>query len=59
LTAFNAVKTEAEKRGVAVLESEIVGLVPLEALTQLAAQVLKLPVLKTDQVVEMKIFGEE
>jgi glutamate formiminotransferase len=58
LTAFNAVQREAEKRGVAVLESEIVGLVPLEALTQLAAQVLKLPVLKTDQVVEMKIFGE-
>lgn len=58
LTAFNAVKVEAEKRGVQVLESEIVGLVPLEALTQLAAQALKLPALSTSQVVEMKIFGE-
>jgi glutamate formiminotransferase len=58
LTAFNAVKTEAEKRGVQVLESEIVGLVPLEALTQLAAQVLKLPALSANQVVETKLFGE-
>lgn len=58
LTAFNAVKTEAEKRGVQVLESEIVGLVPLEALTQLAAQILKIPTLHPNQVVEMKIFGK-
>ena len=58
LTAFNTVKVEAEKRGVQVLESEIVGLVPLEALTQLAAHVLKLPALSASQVVEMKIFGE-
>ena len=58
LTALNTVKVEAEKRGVQVLESEIVGLVPLEALTQLAAHVLKLPALSASQVVEMKIFGE-
>lgn len=58
LTAFNAVKAEAEIRGVQVLESEIVGLVPLEALTQLAAQALHLPALSASQVVEMKIFGE-
>lgn len=58
LTAFNAVQAEAEKRGVQVLESEIVGLVPLEALTQLAAQTLHLPALSANQVVEMKIFGE-
>jgi glutamate formiminotransferase len=38
LTAFNTVKAEAEKRGVQVLESELIGLVPLEALTQIAAQ---------------------
>jgi glutamate formiminotransferase len=58
LTAFNTVKAEAEKRGVAVLESELIGLVPLEALTQIAAQALKLPGLSASQVVEMKIFGE-
>jgi len=58
LTAFNAVQVEAEKRGVQVLESELVGLVPLEALTQLAAQALKLPAMNASQVVEIKIFGE-
>ncbi|MBI3915119.1 MAG: glutamate formimidoyltransferase [Chloroflexi bacterium] len=58
LTAFSAVQTEAQKRGVAVLESELIGLVPLEALTQVAAQALKLPALKAEQVVETKLFGE-
>lgn len=58
LKAFETVKAEAERRGVTVLESEIVGLVPLEALTQLAAQALKLPTLQVSQVVEMKLFGE-
>jgi glutamate formiminotransferase len=58
LKAFEAVQVEAEQRGIPVLESEIVGLVPLEALTRLAAQALKLPGLNVSQVVEMKLFGE-
>jgi glutamate formiminotransferase len=58
LTAFNIVKAEAEKRGVEVLESELIGLVPLEALVQIAAQALKLPGLRASQVIEMRIFGE-
>ena len=58
LTAYQTVKAEAEKRGAQVVESELVGLVPLEALTQLAAQALKLPSLNANQVLEMKIFGE-
>ncbi len=55
LSAFNTVKAEAEQRGVQVLESELIGLVPLEALTQIAAQSLKLPSLNANQVVEIKI----
>ena len=58
LKVFETVKAEAEKRGAPVLESEIVGLVPLEALTQLAVHALKLPALNVSQVVEMKLFGE-
>ena len=57
LTAFNTVKAEAEKRGVQVLESELIGLMPLEALTQIAAESLKLPGLSANQVLEMQIFG--
>jgi glutamate formiminotransferase len=58
LKAFETVRAEAEQRGVSVVEGELVGLVPLEALTQLAAQTLKLPALNISQVVEMKLFGE-
>ncbi len=58
LVAFLAVRAEAEKRGVQVLESELVGLVPLEALTQLAAQALHLPTLSPSQVVETKLASE-
>jgi len=58
LTAFNAVRAEAEKRGVQILESELVGLVPLEALTQLAAHALQLPALSPQQVVETKLASE-
>ena len=57
LAAFNAVQAEADKRGVQILESELIGLVPLEALTQLASHALKLPALVPEQVLEMKIFG--
>jgi glutamate formiminotransferase len=56
LKAFNTVKAEAEKRGVEVLESELVGLVPLAALTGLAAEALRLPHLGAEQVVEMKLL---
>jgi glutamate formiminotransferase len=58
LTAFNAVKAEAEKRGVRVLESELIGLMPLAAVTQIAAEAIQLPGLSANQIVEMKIFGE-
>jgi glutamate formiminotransferase len=58
LAAFNTVKAEADKRGVQVLESELIGMVPLQALTQVAAQALWLPKLSADQVIEMKVFGE-
>ncbi|HEX7588456.1 MAG TPA: glutamate formimidoyltransferase [Anaerolineae bacterium] len=58
LAAFDAVRAEAAKRGVQVLESELIGLAPLEALLPVTAQALRLPKLGADQVIEMKIFGE-
>ncbi len=56
LAAFNAVQAEAAKRGVEVVESELVGLAPLEALMQVAAESLKLPGLNANQLIEMKIL---
>lgn len=58
LTAFNAVQAEAEKRGVGVVESELVGLAPLASLLQVAASALKLPQLDARQVFETKLYGE-
>jgi glutamate formiminotransferase len=58
LTAFLAVKAEAEQRGVDMVESELIGLIPLDAVMQIAAQALKLPALSAEQVLEVKILGE-
>ncbi|HZQ06804.1 MAG TPA: glutamate formimidoyltransferase [Anaerolineae bacterium] len=55
LTAFNHVRAEAEKRGVQVLGSELVGLVPLEALTQIAREALQLEGFNSQQVVEVRL----
>lgn len=55
LAAFHHVKTEAEKRGVRVAGSELVGLVPLEALAQIARQELELQDFSSAQVVEVKL----
>jgi glutamate formiminotransferase len=52
---FETVKREAERYGVAVLESEIVGLVPSAALTAAAEFYLQLEGFKADQVLENKL----
>jgi glutamate formiminotransferase len=59
LTAFNHVKREAEKRGVQVVGSELVGLVPLDALTELVSQVLQLERFSASQIVEMQLATDE
>lgn len=55
LTAFQHVRAEAEKRGVQVIGSELVGLVPLEALAQIAREALQLEDFSSQQVVEVKL----
>jgi len=51
-TAFNAVKDEAAKRGVEILESELVGLIPEAALEGLSAADLKLKDFRAECVLE-------
>lgn len=53
--AFDLVKKLAERQGVEVLESEIVGLVPYEALTDTAQFYLRLTKFSKDQILERKI----
>ena len=56
LTAFEAVRSRAVAAGAAVRESEVVGLVPEDALTALAREVLVAPRLTRSQVLEAQIL---
>jgi glutamate formiminotransferase len=52
---FETVKREAERYGVAVLESEVVGLIPAAALHAAAAYYLQLEGFKPEQILENKL----
>ena len=52
---FETVKREAARYGVAILESEIVGLVPSAALTAAAEFYLQIDGFKADQVLENRL----
>lgn len=52
---FELVKREAARYGVAVLESEIIGLIPAAALTASAAWYLQADTFKDDQILENKL----
>src|SRR6185503_2109577 len=52
---FDAVKREAERHGVAVLESEIVGLVPAAALIETARRFLQLEQFTSTQILETRL----
>jgi glutamate formiminotransferase/formiminotetrahydrofolate cyclodeaminase len=54
--AFELVRSLAEKEGVEIAESEVVGLVPAEALTDTAKFYLRLHGLKNDQILERKLY---
>jgi glutamate formiminotransferase len=53
--AFSVVHEEAERHGVAVISSEIVGLVPAEALYQVAEWQLRVSGFRNDMVLEERI----
>ncbi|MDR0961835.1 MAG: glutamate formimidoyltransferase [Mediterranea sp.] len=54
--AFEMIKMEARRYGVSVVGSEIIGLVPMEALTDVAAYYLGLEEFSLQQVLESKIM---
>ena len=53
---FLEVKKEAEKRGIEVAESEIIGLIPLDAVCDLAAKFLKIEGFGSSQVLERRLW---
>jgi glutamate formiminotransferase len=56
---FETVKREAERYGVAILESEIVGLIPSAALNAAAEFYLQIAGFKADQILENKLREKE
>ncbi len=54
-TVYNAIRQEAEKAGVEVLESEVVGLVPRHALTDAAKEFLKIKDFSDEQIIENRV----
>lgn len=53
---FEIVKMEAERYGVSVLESELVGLMPMKAALDNLSFYLQFPELNEDQILETKIY---
>jgi glutamate formiminotransferase / 5-formyltetrahydrofolate cyclo-ligase len=56
---FECVRSEAERFGVPIMGSEIVGLTPAEALYMAAEHYLRLENFSSDQVLETKLLEEE
>jgi glutamate formiminotransferase len=56
---FSAIRTEAEKRGVQVAESEIVGTVPLDAAVRTIKEAISEPSFKMDQILEKRVWAGE
>jgi len=54
-TVYAAIQEEAEKAGVSVLESELIGFVPCEALTDVAIEFLKLRNFENNQILENRV----
>src|SRR2546425_1285479 len=54
--AFEAVRTLAAKEGVEIVESEIIGLVPLDALSEGATQYFKLARFHREQILETRLW---
>ena len=53
--SIDKIKEEAEKRGVKVIGSEVIGLVPMNALIDVAEHYLKIENFKKDQILEKRL----
>lgn len=54
---FNKIVELAKENGVEVVESEIIGLIPIDAISQIMSHYIKLPDFKSDRILEYKIFN--
>ncbi len=54
---FDRIVELAKENGVEVVESEIIGLIPIDAISQIISHYLKLPDFKSNRILEYKIFN--
>jgi glutamate formiminotransferase / 5-formyltetrahydrofolate cyclo-ligase len=54
-TVFSAIQKEAAKAGVSVLESELIGFVPCEALSNALAELLQFQQITSEQILEYRL----
>jgi glutamate formiminotransferase len=54
--AYRAVESEAKARGVAIISSEIYGMIPLDALVRAVKTTFKADTFKSDQILEKKLY---
>jgi glutamate formiminotransferase len=52
------VRIEASRFGITVAESEVIGLVPMDAMIEVSKFYLQLNEFKTEQILEKKVWGE-
>jgi len=56
---FSVIREEADRRGVEVEESEIVGTIPLDAATRTICDAVLEPAFKMDQILEKRVWAAE
>ena len=56
---FTAIKVEAERHGIEVQESEIVGTIPLDAAVRTIKDAIMEPAFKMDQILEKRVWASE
>jgi glutamate formiminotransferase len=54
---FDAIQKEADSKGVEIAEGEIIGLIPLDAVCDVAARFLRVGAFSSNQVLERRIWG--
>ena len=56
---FSAIRAEAQRRGVEVAESEIVGTIPLDAAVRTIGDAIQDPHVRMDQILEKRVWAAE
>ncbi len=54
---FNKIVELAKENNIEIVESELIGLIPIDAISQIVSHYLKLPDFKSDRILEYKIFN--